>query len=155
MATSLTYEGRICQCDFILERIDKISRVSKMTRYTNFKMRISMGEKDKRKKAFESNCESITIRLTFSDLHGDEEYCLNQFPTWQTSEGIWRKERHDNNNVKNAISPQHENRRMIFTGVSRIDSIPNRNCFTRIRIWGFISTGEHRSTKSNWERIAS
>ena len=42
-----------------------------MTRYTNFKMRISEGQKDKLKKAFESNCESITIRLTFSDMHGE------------------------------------------------------------------------------------
>ena len=43
-----------------------------MTRYTNFKLRISEGQKDKLKKAFESNCESITIRLTFSDLHGED-----------------------------------------------------------------------------------
>ena len=42
-----------------------------MTRYTNFKIRISEGQKDKLKKAFESNCKSITIRLTFSAL--DEE----------------------------------------------------------------------------------
>ena len=43
-----------------------------MTRYINFKMRISEGQKDKLKKVFESNCESITIRLTFSDLHGED-----------------------------------------------------------------------------------
>ena len=43
-----------------------------MTRYTNVKVRISEGQKDKIKKAFESNCESITIRLTFSDLHGED-----------------------------------------------------------------------------------
>ena len=42
-----------------------------MTLYTNVKMRISDGQKDKLKKAFESNCESITIRLTFSDLYGE------------------------------------------------------------------------------------
>ena len=42
-----------------------------MTRYTNFKMRISEGQKGKFKKAFESNCDSTTIRLTFSDLHGE------------------------------------------------------------------------------------
>ena len=36
-----------------------------------FKMRISEGQKDKLKKAFESKCESITIRFTFSDLHGE------------------------------------------------------------------------------------
>ena len=42
-----------------------------MTRYTSFKMRISEGQK-----AFESNCESITIRLTFSDLHGEDVIAL-------------------------------------------------------------------------------
>ena len=42
-----------------------------MTHYTNIKMRISEGQKDKIKKAFESNCKSITIRPTFSDLHGE------------------------------------------------------------------------------------
>ena len=47
-----------------------------MTRYTNFKMRISEDEKDKLKKAFESNCESITIRLTFSDLHDEDAIAL-------------------------------------------------------------------------------
>ena len=57
---------------FHLRDIWKISWVLKMTLYTNFKMRISEGQKDKLKKAFESNCESITIRLTFSDLHGDD-----------------------------------------------------------------------------------
>ena len=36
------------------------------------KMRISEGQKDKLKKAFESNCKSITIRFTFSDLHGED-----------------------------------------------------------------------------------
>ena len=43
-----------------------------MTNYTNVKVRISEGQKDKLKKAFESNCESITIRLTFTDLHGGD-----------------------------------------------------------------------------------
>ena len=47
-----------------------------MTRYTNFKMRIAESQKDKLKKAFESNCESITIRLTFSDLHGEDVIAL-------------------------------------------------------------------------------
>ena len=39
-------------------------------------MRISEGQKDKLKKAFESNCNSITIRLTFSDLHGGDDIAL-------------------------------------------------------------------------------
>ena len=47
-----------------------------MTSYTNFKMRISDGQKDKLKKAFESNCECITIRLTFSELHREDVIAL-------------------------------------------------------------------------------
>ena len=43
-----------------------------MSRYTNVKMRIPEGQKDKLKKAFESHIKSITIRLTFSDLHGED-----------------------------------------------------------------------------------
>ena len=43
-----------------------------MTRHTNFKMRISEGQKDKLKKAFKSNCESITITFKFLDLHGKD-----------------------------------------------------------------------------------
>ena len=42
-----------------------------MTNYTKDKIRISEGQKDKLKKTFESNCESTTIRLTFTDLHGE------------------------------------------------------------------------------------
>ena len=42
--------------------------LKKMTHYTNIKMRISEGEKDNIKKAF----ESITIRFKFSDLYGED-----------------------------------------------------------------------------------
>ena len=49
-----------------------------MTRYTNFKMRISEGQKAKLKKAFESNCESITIRFKISDLHGEDVIALTK-----------------------------------------------------------------------------
>ena len=49
-----------------------------MIRYTNFKMRISEGQKDKLKKAFESNCESITIRFKFSGLHGEDVIALTK-----------------------------------------------------------------------------
>ena len=36
------------------------------------KLQISDGQKDKLKTAFESNCESITIRLTVTDLRGED-----------------------------------------------------------------------------------
>ena len=47
-----------------------------MTHYTRDKVQISDGQKDKLKKVFESNSKSITIRLTFSDLHGEDGIAL-------------------------------------------------------------------------------
>ena len=41
-------------------------------------MRISEGQKDKLKKAFESNCESITVRFKFSDLYGEDLIALTK-----------------------------------------------------------------------------
>ena len=49
-----------------------------MTRYTNFKIRISECQKDKLKKALESNSESIIIRIKFSDLHGEDVIALTK-----------------------------------------------------------------------------
>ena len=126
-----------------------------MTRYTNFKMRISDGQKDKLKKAFESNCESITIRLTFSDLYREDIVALTKSQVDRLVDAYEEQKGLTIRMSKTQISPQHENRRRIFTSVSWIDSIPNRNCFTRIRSWGFIRTGEHGSTKRNLKRIVS
>ena len=49
-----------------------------MTHYTNAKIRISEGQKDKFKKAFESNSKPITIRSKFSDLHGEDVIALTK-----------------------------------------------------------------------------
>ena len=49
-----------------------------MTHYTNIKMPISEGQKDKIKKAFESNSKSITIRFKFSDLYGEDVIALTK-----------------------------------------------------------------------------
>ena len=51
-----------------------------MAGYTNVKVRISEGQKDKLRKAFESNCESITIRLTFTDLHSEDVIAITKSP---------------------------------------------------------------------------
>ena len=48
-----------------------------MTHHTNIKMRIS-GQKDKIKKAFESNSKYITIRFKFSDLYGEDVIALTK-----------------------------------------------------------------------------
>ena len=63
---------------FNLREIKKKSWVLKMKHYTNIKMRISEGQKDKIKKAFESNRKSITIRLKFSDLYGENVIALTK-----------------------------------------------------------------------------
>ena len=49
-----------------------------MTRDTTVKVRISEGQKDKLKKAFECNCECITIRLTFTDMHGEDVIAITK-----------------------------------------------------------------------------
>ena len=49
-----------------------------MTHYTNIKMRITGGQKDKIKKAFESNSKSITIRFKCSDLYGEDVIALTK-----------------------------------------------------------------------------
>ena len=49
-----------------------------MTSYINVQERISEGQKDKLKKAFESNCECIAIRLTSSDLNGKDVIAITK-----------------------------------------------------------------------------
>ena len=43
-----------------------------MTDYTNIKMRVSEGQKEKIKKAFETNSKYITIRFALTDLYGED-----------------------------------------------------------------------------------
>ena len=47
-----------------------------MTHYTNIKMQISDVQKDKIKKAFETNSKSTTIRFKFSHVHGEDVTAL-------------------------------------------------------------------------------
>ena len=49
-----------------------------MTHYTNIEMRITEGQKDKIKKAFESNSKSITIRFRCSDMYGEDVIALTK-----------------------------------------------------------------------------
>ena len=49
-----------------------------MTHYTNIKMRISEGQKEKIKKAIESNSKFITIRFRYTDLYGEDVIALTK-----------------------------------------------------------------------------
>ena len=72
----LNLRGENLSMRFHLREIKNNTLSFKLTHYTNVKMRISEGQKDKLKKAFESNSKHITIRLTFSDLHGEDVVSL-------------------------------------------------------------------------------
>ena len=41
-----------------------------MSRYTNIKVNISEGQKDKIKRALEAGCDSVSIKLSHDDLIG-------------------------------------------------------------------------------------
>ena len=62
-----------------------------MTHYTNVEMRISEGQKDKFKKAFESNSKSITIRFKFSDLYGEDVIALTKSQVYRLVEAYEEK----------------------------------------------------------------
>ena len=64
----LNLRGENLSMRFHLREIWKNIVIFKMTRYTNIRMRISDGKKSSRKHL--NNCESITIRFKFLDLHG-------------------------------------------------------------------------------------
>ena len=123
-----------------------------MTHYTNIKIRISECQKDKIKKAFESNSKSTTIRFKFSDLHSEDVIALTKSQVDRLVEAYEEKK---GMTIRMSICLQHENRRSIFTSVSRIDSIPNRNCLTSFRSWSFIRIGEYQGTKANWKWVVS
>ena len=149
METSLTYEERICQCGFIWERFEKVSLDLKMTRYTDIKMRISEGQKDKLKKEFESNCESITICFKFSDLYDEDVIALIK---WQLDRLVEAYEEEKDMTIRMSTTQLAHNMKIkggILQELARFDSIRNWNCFTRFRSWGFIRTGEYRYSKTN------
>ena len=60
------------------EGFNKYLEFKKITSYINVKVRISEGQKDKLNKAFESRCKSIEIRLTSSDLNGEDVIAITK-----------------------------------------------------------------------------
>ena len=74
-----------------------------MTNYTNIKVQISNGQKHKLKKACESNCESITIRLTFTDQHGEDVIAVTKSQLDRLVKAYEAKKGMTIKNVKNTI----------------------------------------------------
>src|SRR5688572_13922725 len=49
-----------------------------MSRYTNIKLNISEGQKDKIKRALEAGCDGVSIRLSYDDLSGEHVLALTK-----------------------------------------------------------------------------
>ena len=125
-----------------------------MTHYTNIKMRISEGEKDKNKKAFESNSKYITIRFKCSDLYGEDVIVLTKSQVDRLVEAYEEKKGLTITMSKTQLA-HNAKRRRIFTRVSWIDSIPNWYYLTSFTSWSFIRIGENLGTKTNWKWVVS
>ena len=91
-----------------------------MTHYTNVKMQISEGQKDKLKKEFESNCKSITIRLTFSDLHDEDVIAITNSQLGRLVEAYEEKKGMTIKMSKTQLAHNMKIERWIFTSVSQI-----------------------------------
>ena len=92
------------------------------------------GSKDKLRKKFQSNCESITIRLTFSNLHDEDDIALTNSQLDRLVKAYEEKKGVTISMSKNTISHIMKIEGGFFTGVSRIESIPNRNCLTALGV---------------------
>ena len=109
-------------------------------------------KKDKLKEAFQSSCESITICLTFTDLHGDDVIAITKsqvdrlVKTYEARKGMTIK-------MSRPPLPNNMKRRRIFTNVGWIDPILNRNCLTSVMGWSIIGTGKYGCSKTNWNRF--
>ena len=125
-----------------------------MTHYTNIKIRISEGQKEKVTKAFDSNSKYITIRFKCSDLFGEDVVALTKS---QVDRLVGAYEEKKGLSIRMSKTQLAHNTKIErgFTSVSWIDYILNWNCLTSSRSWSFIRIVEFGSTKSNWKWVVS
>ena len=154
METSLTYEERIVNAILSERDLKKYLDFLKWCDTPILKWEDQRVKKTSSRKHL-NLIASLSIRFKFSDLHGEDVIALTNSQVDSLVESYEEKKGMTIRMPKNAISPQHENRRRIFTSVSRIDSIPNWNYFIRFRRLGFIRIGEYRCSKTNWKRFLS
>ena len=118
-------------------------------------MRISEGQEDKIKKAFEYNSKYITIRFKCSDLYCEDVIALTKSQVDRLVEAYEEKKGLTIRMSKTQLAHNAKIEEGIFTSVSWIDSIPNWNCLTSFRSWSFIRIGEYRGTKTIWKWVVS
>ena len=126
-----------------------------MTRYTNFKMRISEGQKDKLKKAFESNCESITNRLTFSDLHGEDVIALINSQLGRLVKAYEEKKGMTIRMSNTQLAQYMKIERRFLPALAGLIPFLTGTVLPALGVWTLSGTGEHGSITSNWKRMVS
>ena len=112
-------------------------------------MRISEGQKDKIKKAFESNSKSITIRFKFSDLYGEDVIALTKSQIGRLVEAYEEKKGMIIRISKTQINHNMKIEGGFLSALAGLIPFLIGTVFARIRGWNFIRTGEHGSTKVN------
>ena len=105
----LNLRGENLSMRFHLREILKISWVLKLHVTSTLKCEYQRVKKDKLKKAFESNCKSITIRHTFLDLHGEDVIALTNSQLNRLAEAYEEQKGMTIKMTKNTIGVQHEN----------------------------------------------
>ena len=80
-------------------------------------MRISEGQKDKLKKAVESNCEPITICLTYTALHDEDAVAITKSQLDRLAKAYEATKCMTIKMLKTQLAYKPENRRRIFTNV--------------------------------------
>ena len=110
--------------------------------------------KNKFKKAFESNFMSVTIRLTFSDLHDEDVITLTTSKFDRLVE-VYKEKK--GMTIKMSKTQLANNMKIggILPALAGLIPFLTGTIFTCIRSWAFIRTSEHGSTKTNWKWVLS
>ena len=127
----------------------------KMTHYTNYKMQISEGQKDKLKKAFESNSKSITIRFKFSDLHGEDVISLTNSQVGTLVEAIEEKKGMTIRMSKTKLAYDMKIEGGFLPALAGLIPFLTGNVLPGFSGWSFIGTGKNRCSKTNRKRNVS
>ena len=126
-----------------------------MKRYTNAKVRISEGQKDKLKKAFKSNCRFITIRLTFSDLDGEDVVAITNSQLDRLVETYEDKKCMTIKISKTQLAYNNKvEGRFLLVSAGLIQFLTG-TVLRALGVGGVTRTGEHGSTKTNWKCVVS
>ena len=123
-----------------------------MTHYTNIKMQISEGQKDKIKKAIESNSKFITIRLGYTDLYGEDVIALTKS---QVDRLVNAYEEKKAITIRMSKTQLAHNSKIEGGFLPALAGLIPFQTGTVFRSWIFVGTGEFWCTKTNRKRFVS